>query len=666
MDTTLRDPDERATWHVKTIERARRLWGSRSQGARTTLMLLPVVVVAALLRLPGLLPGPPGLGHKEATVALASQQIERGLFPIYFRDGNETLEPAFVYLVNLTGQLAGWGITGPRLAAALVGIVAAIGCALWYRQTLGPGWGLAGGLIVATSFWQVAFSQQAVPAIAMAAAGAFGLWALYRAMDPERTQRPPLPSGWFGLAGLAFGIGIYTDVTMRAVVPVVILIGVFLLLRNGPRNRTADRRGLLLGFIVMLLVAAPLASWFWQHPDSFRLGFENLNDGEDIVERITSTLDTLVWSGDGNPAHTMPGRAVLEPILALWGILGVGVALRRPLDPVHAGALVWLAGFLVSIVVIAPGNQAQMLALTPVIFFFPLLGMRAIVRAARGRTIAVALVALSVTVSAAWSIYDYAWNWTDDPDTYQAFSGDVYDAVQAVNRLPNDTLPIYFSTGEHGRIVRYLSPDRLRRDFENPNVLPLPAEEAAYVVAPDSADLHASLTTYLSEEALVAAGTGPDGDPAYRMWFVDSRTRDRLPYAAPVIHFDGGPDLLGFEVSPLLDSDEPAINVVLVYRVATGAERFQSLARLVRLADAPNPGSGPMVQPAPDHLLDGGEIILSRIPLSFPDIPDMIANLHTAVQTPDGEYLIPYGPSVIVVDEYFALLNAIGYIGPEP
>lgn len=636
-------------------------------------MVLPILIVSLVLRLPGLLADPPGFSHAEASVALAAQRIERGSFPIYFADAETALEPGFVYAVNLTGQIASWGVTGPRLAAALLGAVAAIACALWYRQALGRGWGLTGGLLVATSFWQLAFSRQAVPAIAMAAVGAIGLVALQRAIDGRRGRATRVPTGWYGLAGVAFGLGIYTDVAMRAVIPAALLMGVFLLLRrNGPLPPAVDRRGLALGLVVMLLVAAPLLSYYWQNSDMFWFGIDQLRGGTGPLDGIIVTLDALVWSGNGDPAQTVSGRAVLDPILVVWALLGLGFALRRPQASANGSALIWLATFLVTIVAVAPGDHGQMLALTPALFFFPILGMQGVVRAAasRGRRaglVAITVVALSITASAAWSLYDYVWNWTDNPDTYRALAGDVRDAVETVDQLPPDNLMVYFSTGEQGRIVRYLAPDRPRRDFGNPDTLPLPADGAAYVIAPVSAMLDSALATYLGDESLVETGAIHAGEPAYRLWFVDGRTRDRLPYAAPVVDFEGGPDLIGFEVTPLPGSSEqPAINVVLVYRVAPGAEAFRPVARLVRLEGVPASEGSLTVHPAPDLLPVDTEIILARIPLPFPDAAEMIADLQTAMQTLDGEYLPPGGPNVIVVDDHFAVLNAIGYIGPEP
>lgn len=634
-------------------------------------MLLPVLILAALLRLPGVTAGPPGFGNHEATTALASQQIERGSLPIFFRSEDEILYPAFPYIVNLTGQLAGWGVTGPRLAATLCGIAASVACSLWYRRMFDYGWGLAGGLLAATSLWQIVFSRQATPAIVMAAAGGFGLWALWKAIESSRASGRGIPSGWFGVAGFAFGIGAYTDVGMLAIVPVAVAIGLFLLLKKEYLNARVDRWGLLLGLGVMLLVSAPLASFFWSYPDTLRLGI-TVQDDFSVWERIRSTLIALVWSGTSDWSQNIAGRPLFDPILTVWTLIGLAFALRHPLRTHHTTALIWLLGFLATAIVVAPGDHGQLLALTPVLFFFPLLAMRSIVRIAsqrdrRWEMTATAVVALSIVGSAAWSIHDYFREWAPHPETYRAFHGDVRDAVEEITALPPDGITIYFSTGDQGRIVRYLAPDRPRRDFDNPAAVPLPADGPAYLIAPTSADIDEPIARYLDAGTLAVTGTGPDGERAYRLWFVDSRTREALPYAAPAIFFDGGYELLGYEVSPAETAeDRPWVNVVLVLRAPAGSDPFWALARFVPPGAGPLPDEGNIVQPGPDYVTEGSEIILTQIAMPFPETARMTADLQAALQTLEGEYLTPSGLGVAVIDGTHALLNAIGYIGQDP
>ncbi len=644
------------TWYQPVLLRFRQ----SPPAVQTAILLTLVIMVATILKL--FLPEPPGFSHEEASVALAAQRVERGHVPIYFRQGTETIEPAFVHVVAIVGNLAGWGVAGPRLAAALLGILAVAGTTLWYLRTLGPLWGTVGGLLVAVSFWQLAFSRQAVPAIAMAAVAGFGLYALHQATGKPITRgRFQVPSAWYGVAGLLFGIGFYTDVTMRAVIPVVVLIGAMLYLGRTGNRPAADRRGLLFGLAVMLLVIAPLASWFWQHPEAFFLGLYTPGNTRELMSGIWDTFSALL-------RQSTTGRPMLDPLLAALFIVGLAVALRLPVRATDAVALAWLGGFLIAAILIAPGDKGQLLVLTPVLYWFPLRAMQTVTRYRIHRApgwVVPAVIGLSLAGSAIWSVGSYV-QWASDIETYQALAGDIRDAVEALDDLPPDDRLVYFATGEQGRIVRYLAPERPRRDFDSSDTLPLPANGTAWLIVPASAGIPEILTAFISGETLAEAVRDPDGDIAVQVWLIDDRTRDQLPLAVPVIHFEGGPTLLGYEILAAPDSaGNPAAEIVQIYQVRPGGEDFRSLARLVSSEGDISGPDGPWIQPAPDGIDTTGEIILTWTTLLFPGEFTLIADLQTAIQTVEGEFLPHSRQASDEDDNPFAFLNTIGYIGPE-
>lgn len=628
---------------------------------QTAILLAFVILVAAALRF--LLPAPPGFSHEEATVALAAQRIERGHIPIYFHQEGETVEPAFAQVVAVTSNVAGWGVEGPRLAATLLGILAVAGCTLWYLRTLGPLWGTIGGLLVAVSFWQLVFSRQAVPAIMMAAVAGFGLYALHQATGkPIVRGRFRMPSAWYGVAGLLFGLGFSADITMRAIVPVMLVIGGMLYLGRTGIRPAADRRGLLLGLVVMVLMAAPLASWFWQHPDVFRLGFKLPDSPRELLAGAWDTISALLRQGAAD-------RPLLDPLLAAWFVIGLAVATRLPVRVTDAVALAWLVLFLIAVIMITPGDHSQLLVLTPVLYFFPLRAMQTVtryrIRRLPGWTLPV-IVGLSLTASAIWSISGYA-QWTSDSETYRTMAGDVGDAVEALEQLPPDGHLVYFATGDHGRTVRFLAPERTRRDFHHPDILPLPAAGTAWLIVPASAGVPEILTVFISNETLAETIHDPDGNIAARVWLVDNRTRDRLPITVPTIRFEGGPTLVGYEILAAPDdAGNPAAEIVQVYQMSPGQNDVRSLARLFGAEGDISGPDGPWIQPAPDRIDTGDELLLTWTLLQFPGESRPIADLQTAIQNLDGEYL-PHSRQDPESDneEPWAYLNTIGYIGPE-
>src|SRR5205807_433735 len=117
-----------------------------------------------------------------------ARAINRGYVPVLpSSQAGQLQEPLFLWLVKLTAAPLGWHIDGARLAGAILGVLAALACWGWYRRALGPGWAIVGGLLVASTFPQLALSRQALPAVGAAACSGVALWALTAGLDETVT-----------------------------------------------------------------------------------------------------------------------------------------------------------------------------------------------------------------------------------------------------------------------------------------------------------------------------------------------------------------------------------------------------------------------------------------------------------------------------------------------
>jgi hypothetical protein len=215
-------------------------WPQLPGWAGALLLVACVGVVAAITRFARLSTDPPGFLIDEAASALFAQSINRDNLPIFFGGGTpDVQEPFFFYVMKWTGTVFGWDVSGARTAAALCGVAAAVACALWYRRALGPLWGLAGGLLVATSFWQLMFSRQAIRPISMPVFAALGLWCLWEALHTPSGAPRPHRLGWYAAAGAAWGLGFYTYISFRLALPAVVVLGVVLWFWGGRVSRAA-------------------------------------------------------------------------------------------------------------------------------------------------------------------------------------------------------------------------------------------------------------------------------------------------------------------------------------------------------------------------------------------------------------------------------------------
>lgn len=647
-------------------------------------LVLAVGIVAAFLRLLDLGETPPGFAELEARVALASRSIGDDGLPLLPSGG---IAPAFLWLMQPFGVLLDWDVIAPRATAALLGIIAVVACALWFRRTLGVGWGLVGGLLAAAWFPLLLHSRVGLPEIGAGAAAATGFWLLWEARDGAGNRR-----GWALTSGVAFGIGAWFSVAGFLLLPVALIVIIVALVaepmdEDGPAR---DSRPIALAIIGLLVVAAPLIAQVVVEPDALRARIERDWDGDGRVEEIRDpagivsgigqTLASLVIDGYDAPLVNLPGRPLLDPILALLSLLGLAALLRSPTHPLHAASLIWLVASLILPALVAPGHPGLLLPATPALLLLPLLGVRAAIALTRNRQPVVTRVVTTVAVmgimlSAAWSLWDYWDNWSDSREVYAAFDGDIRASLDAASELPRDAGPVYLATWGHEEQIRYLAPDQIHEVIDGRTHLALPASGIGYLVVPGSTPLASELRAIVEQGALLERRDGPRGAVAAEVWRLGPETRDALPATVPTIRFPGEISLVGFDVRPDLGDaattgrlpDPPRVVVTLVWSVPRGgAERIAQI-RLVPadpiFADDARTASVPL-DPGERPVGAGErELIVTRASIVVPRTPDQIIDVQAGLLTTGLALLPPVSPPSAISGGY-ALLNRVQYIDP--
>ena len=645
-----------------------------------------VGIVAAVLRLVDLETTPAGFARSEAATALAARSIGTGRFPSLL---DQETAPAFLWLMWPFGELLDWTVTAARVPAALLGTLVAIGSALWVRRVMGPIWGLIGGLLAATWFPLLLHSRVGLPEVGAGAATTLGFWFLSESRHDARNG-----SVWAIAAGVAFGAGAWFSVAALLLLPVAMAV-IVVARMAGHEHAASDRpaappRTTALALVGLLIVAAPLVVQATVEPDTLRTRIERDWDGDgqrergggpaDIARDIGATLGSIGVDGYDAPFANLPGRPLLDPLLALWSLVGVVALLRTSTHALHAASLIWLvAGLLVS-ALIAPGHPGLLLAATPVLLLLPLLGMRTAVelvtqRWSTLRPAVIVVVAVSVVASAGWSLWDYWENWTGSERVYQAFDGDLRATLDAVGELPRDAGPISLATWNHDEQVRYLAPGHAYNVIDGRTTLTIPATGVGYLVIPASTPLDPELRAIVERGTRLDERRAPDGTTAAEIWRLGPETRDALPTTVPTIRFPGEINLVGFDIRPDLGNaattgrlpDPPGVIVTLVWSVPRGTP--ERLAQ-IRLIPADPIYSGDVrtssVPIDPGERIPGAgerELIVTRASIVVPETPDQIVDIQAGLLTPDLALLPPTSPPSAIAGNY-ALLNRVQYIEP--
>lgn len=311
-----------------------------------------IILVAAFFRLYRLNELPPGLHYDEAFNATMAQRVLTGVErPIYFTQ-DLTEEPMAIYTAATFFWLFGASSFSLRLVSAFAGIltVAAIyflARGLVSSSLAGRGKvseiGAAAAFILGILYWHINFSRLGMEPIFLPLMLTLGMGFLLHALR-RLEHHTKGGAGWdrWALAGLFFAL---TQYTYKAALFVPIFIGALLLLEiimNREFLKQGARRLAVL-LAVGVLVFAPLGIYWVTHPGEF-------------VERPATVLTSLgtniqntikvgamfFGQGDENPRSNLPGRAVLDPALALGFITGVVLCVGRLKRRESRVMLIWL------------------------------------------------------------------------------------------------------------------------------------------------------------------------------------------------------------------------------------------------------------------------------------------------------------------------------------
>jgi 4-amino-4-deoxy-L-arabinose transferase-like glycosyltransferase len=433
-------------------------------------MLFVLTIFALVMRLWQLEATPPGLFYDEAfngLDALAISQTPVWEWPIFFT-GNHGREPLMLWLMGIVHALFGQSIWAIRLIPALAGALLTPALA-WLAWEVAPFLGvrhrrafaLWSGAAILALLWSQIFSRYGIRLSLFVLLETL-LWAsLWRAWDGGRRTKPlrtagegrravisdqssvisyqsPVPSSQFlvtshqspisnlqsliswTLAGIFAGLSFYTYLPAR-LLPLILLpmMGVAWWRERG-RVR-ANLRGILMGALAALIVAAPLGIYFVQNPVSFttRIGQVSVLGREEggILDNIEPVVGMFAWTGDPNPRSNIPFRPALDPLLIPFFAIGLGMALWRFWRLAQIWVLAGLAVMLLPTLLseFAPNYQRAIGAL-PFIVILIALGMEGAVRLgrrifARGRPFYLAagsaLILASILIT--WRAYFVTW-----------------------------------------------------------------------------------------------------------------------------------------------------------------------------------------------------------------------------------------------------------------
>lgn len=365
---------------------------------RARLWLLPILLGGAFLRLYGLNNlSPPGLAHDEVANWLIDRAILAGNHTVYFTEAYGH-EAGFHYVQAAFVGLLGDNALALRLPAAFSGLLLVAVAYVLARRLSGLRIALISAGLLAVLFWPVFYSRLALRAISLPLLSGLSAYFWWRGWDTEGRDRrlglrrssptasarpptstPPHATAYLALAGLFAGLSLHTYMAAR-VVPIFYLLFLAILALRDRAQVRARWRQILLFWLVLLLVAAPLIAFLLSHPGAeYRIGEVDAplrallaGDARPVVDNFVDIIGMFGFRGDPLWRQNVAPEPVFDPLLAAFFYACLGVCLVYVGNIRHLFLILWaFTATIPSIVTIDAPSSIRIINILPILTLLP-------------------------------------------------------------------------------------------------------------------------------------------------------------------------------------------------------------------------------------------------------------------------------------------------------
>lgn len=453
---------------------------STAQPARTvihwmlTAALSIFILLGAIIRLIALDRFPPGLHFDEAVYGLLARDILHGARPVFFSAWTGR-EPLYMYLMALVQAVVGVNTLAIRMTSALIGLATLPLTYLLGRELFNRRVALLAAGLLTTNYWHLTVSRNGYPNILIPPLEALSFYFLWRAYG--RPSAYPLASAAAG--GLLTGLVLYTYLAARFYPITLLVIAAYALLVDRRRFTRQSPALAVVATIAMIAVVTPLAGHFIRNPHDFveRAGqvliFTQTSSASEglrlFLTNVWQTALAFFVRGDPRWHYNLPGKPTFDPLIAVFFVAGILIALRHWRELPYAAVLIWTAVMCLPGILTAdlqPAGQ-RMFGMFPALAMLPALGLDAAwhwIRDQQPRLVPLAMAGLVLLF--AWEGFSttrtYFCDWVRRYETYEIFNGD-YAQMAGVARQEMAAGHTVVFVSEHYKhpTLAYLAPETM-------------------------------------------------------------------------------------------------------------------------------------------------------------------------------------------------------------
>ncbi len=314
--------------------------------------LFVILAVGCLLVFYKFIEIPVHLAYDEVSFTRLALSLDHQPYTPYstLATGHSTL---YFYIILASLKLFGVSTFALRLPAALFGIGSAAVVYVLFQKLLGKTrYALIAGLTLLSMRWFLNFSRFSFEATFLIFLELLSMTFLVHALQKKKWYYVLACSIFAGLSYLSYYPG-----------------RIFFLLPLISIGLTLHKKMLLFFIAVFVVIITPLTLYNASHPD-IRIGqlsilqdkhLKPADKVKAVRQNIEKTIYMFLWKGDMNGRHNFPGKAALNPIMALLFIMGMIIVMRNRGTQADTLFLIWFFISLLPSLFTSPSDNPNML-----------------------------------------------------------------------------------------------------------------------------------------------------------------------------------------------------------------------------------------------------------------------------------------------------------------
>ncbi len=294
-------------------------------------IIISIMLVASFFRLWQIGDHPGGLFPDEAANGLDINSILKGDIQPFYERGNGR-EALFFYVIAFVVMIFGRGVWQHHIVSAGFGIAEVYAAYLLTNRLFGKRIAYLASFLMAVSSYAVTISRTAFRANTIPLFTTLTLYFLVKMYQETDPKKKFWAAFW---AGVNFGLGFYTYISYRMMIPLLLMFGFFIVIGlRGEIPKLMEYLKAKWAFIGGFIISfAWLGYYFFTHPGSFvgRAGqvsifSESLNNGDVLgtfLEVFKLTMISFFKDGDLNWRHNVSGYPFLSFLVSPFFALGL-------------------------------------------------------------------------------------------------------------------------------------------------------------------------------------------------------------------------------------------------------------------------------------------------------------------------------------------------------